>query len=178
MTIPVATRLRIEPLLMSDAAELFAARSDPQAMAFWDGPPDTDPSQTAEVIKLLLQDVHKGTAFYWSARLRSDGSLVGVCDLSEIQHGQSAGIGFMLMRRFWSLRYGEEVVRCLLAEALKMGLKSVSARIHSANFRSRRLLLKTGFRLVAKRPSLEIRPGVYRDCEWYELELAPKVAAG
>ena len=98
MSHPYTARLRLEPLMSSDADELFAVRGDPEAMAFWDGPPDTSPSQTAEVIKTLSEEVRGGTALHWAARLRSDGSMVGACDLSEIRNGESADIGFLLLR--------------------------------------------------------------------------------
>jgi len=47
-------RLILGPLTPSDSEELFAARRDQEVMAFWDGPPDTTPSETAAIVELLL----------------------------------------------------------------------------------------------------------------------------
>jgi RimJ/RimL family protein N-acetyltransferase len=69
------------------------------------------------------------------------------------------------------LGFGCEVVRCLLAHAESLGLKSVTARIHSGNVRSRILLLRTGFQLVEQQRRYEIRPGVFRDCQRFEIRL-------
>jgi RimJ/RimL family protein N-acetyltransferase len=133
-------------------------------MEFWDGPADATRSETAAVIRLFLADVHAGKAGHWTVRLRRDESFIGVCDLSEIREGESADVGFMLLRKFWGLGLGREVVRCLLAHAESLGLRLVTARLHGGNTRSRILLLHTGFQLVEVIPDYEIRPGVFREC--------------
>src|SRR5271168_1327980 len=102
-------------------------------MEFWDGPPDATRSETAGVVGLLLSDVRSAGAQYWIIRLRQDESFVGVCDLSEIRNGESADAGFMVLRKFWGLGFGSEVISCLLTHAKTLGLKLVTARIHCGN---------------------------------------------
>ena len=166
-------RLILGPLTPSDSEELFAARGDQDVMAFWDGPPDTTPSETAAIVELLLADVSLGTAQFWCLRLQHDASFVGICDLSEIRDGETADIGFMILRRFWGMGFGREIVRGLLAHATSLGLKRILARIHTGNARSRQLLLASGFQLVTPSQSYEIRPGIFRDCELYVAGLLP-----
>ena len=108
-----------------------------------------------------------GTAQYWCVRLQHDASFVGICDLSEIRDGETADIGFMILRRFWGMGFGSEIVRGLLAHATLLGLKRILARIHTGNARSRQLLLISGFQLVTPSQRHEIRPGIFRDCELY-----------
>jgi len=151
--------------------DLFGARGDPEVMEFWDGPPDATRSETIAIVGILLSDVLSGTARYWTIRLGHDGSFAGVCDLSEIRNGESADIGFMLLRSFWGLGFGGEVVRRLLVFAKSLGLKLVTARIHAGNTRSERLLLRTGFQLVEVISNYEIRPGVFRGCLRFEATL-------
>ena len=129
-------RLILRPLTPSDSEELFAARGDQDVMAFWDGPPDTTPSETAGIVELLLADVRLGTAQYWCVRLQHDASFVGICDLSEIRDGETADIGFMILRRFWGMGFGSEIVCSLLALATSLGFKRILARIHTGNARS------------------------------------------
>jgi ribosomal-protein-alanine N-acetyltransferase len=164
-------RLILRPLAPSDSTDLFAARCDEEVMEFWDGPPDAIPSETAAIVDLLLADVQSGTAKYWAIVLRQDDSFIGVCDLSEIRESVSSDLGFMLLRKFWGFGFGREVVRCLLTYAKSLGLKSVTARIHSENARSRILLLRTGFQLVEEVRRYEIRPGLFRDCLRFETRL-------
>jgi ribosomal-protein-alanine N-acetyltransferase len=164
-------RLMLRPLAASDSNDLFAARCDEEVMAYWDGPPDANPAETAAVTELLLAEMRSGTSIYWAIRVREDETFIGVCDLSEIRHGESADVGFMLLRKFWGLGFGGEVVRCLLSCGKSLNLKVVTARIHSGNARSRLLLLKAGFQIVDEIPRYEIRPGVFRDCVRLEINL-------
>jgi len=161
-------RLILRPLAESDSDDLFGARGDGEVMEFWDGPRDATCSETAAVVGLLLAAVHSGTARYWTIRLRPGEIFAGVCDLSEIRDGESADVGFMLLREFWGSGVGQEVVRCLLTHAKSLGLRLVTARIHSGNTRSRLLLARAGFQLVESIPNCEVRPGVFRDCLKFE----------
>lgn len=164
-------RLILLPLTEADATDLFRARGDAEVMEFWDGPPDVTPSETTAIVDTLLSDVRSGAAKYWTIRLLHDGSFAGVCDLSEIQNRESAEIGFMFLRMFWSMGFANEIVGCLLDYAKSLGLKRVTARIHAGNIRSQRLLQRTGFRLVQLLSKYEIRPGVFRDCLRFEATL-------
>jgi RimJ/RimL family protein N-acetyltransferase len=170
MTTLLTERLVLQPLTALDSRELFAARGDREVMAFWDAPQDATHLETTSVLERLLAEMENGTAQHWSARLQKDASFVGVCDLSDIR-SDTADIGFMLLRKFWGLGFGSEIVHSLVVHAESLGVRTLSARIHSANTRSRALLLRAGFRPVKLRPRYEIRPGEFRDCEWFEAEV-------
>ena len=161
-------RLILNPLTSQDAFDLFAVRSNPQVMAFWDWPADASPAVTAAIVEQMLQDVASGDAYYWTVRLRSDASFVGLCDLSDVQAHASVDIGFMLARRFWGVGPAQEAIACVLDQARALGLKSVRARVHSANERSARLLKRAGFTAVETIQDFEIRPGVHRACTRFE----------
>jgi len=70
-------RLILRPLTASDSADLFAARSDDEVLAFWDGPPDADFSETAAIVSLLLADGEKRRSRDRAARVRI--SSLGLC---------------------------------------------------------------------------------------------------
>ena len=164
-------RLMLRPLTASDSDDLFGARRDEEVMAYWNGPPDANPAETAAVTELLLAEMRSGASIYWAIRRSEDEAFVGVCDLSEIRQGESADVGLMLLRKFWELGFGGEVIRCLLSRAKSLGLKRVTARIHCENVRSKLLLLRAGFQIVDEMPGYEIRPGVFRDCLRLESQL-------
>jgi RimJ/RimL family protein N-acetyltransferase len=50
-------------------------------------------------------------------------------------------------------------------------LASVRARIHADNERSARLLTRAGFPEIDLLPRVEIRPGVFRDCRLFAIDL-------
>jgi hypothetical protein len=64
-------------------------------MTFPDWPADGDPTVTADIVKMMRDDVAGGTTHSFSIRARDDYGFVGLCDLSEVKTGR-AGIGFML----------------------------------------------------------------------------------
>jgi RimJ/RimL family protein N-acetyltransferase len=163
----LTSRLVLNDLTLDDAFDLFAVRGDAEAMAYWDWPADPNPGVTRMLVSEMLQEASEGHARYWTLRLRSDFTFVGLCDLSELHPEKSADLGFMLMRRYWGQGLAQEAVTAVLAFAQQLGLRSVHARVHEDNERSVRLLERTGFVATQFVPHLEIRPGVFRDCRGF-----------
>ena len=54
-----------------------------------------DPTVTADIVKMMRDDVAGGTTHSFSIRTRDDYGFVGLCDLSEVKTGR-AGVGFTL----------------------------------------------------------------------------------
>ena len=170
MPILSTPRLTLHPLTLEDAGDIFEVRGDPEAMAFWDWPNDESLAATAAIVDQLVGEAAAGHALYWVVRQCQDGRFVGLCDLSELR-GPQADIGFMFVRRFWGLGFAQEAVLCILAQARALGLPSVRARIHRDNDRSARLLARAGFHEIDLLPRVEIRPGVFRDCRLFAIDL-------
>lgn len=164
MTALLTPRLTLNELTLEEAPDLFEARGDPHVMAFWDWPADPTPDVTRAVVADMLHEVSAGHAKYWTLRLRADGTFVGFCDLSELQRGDSADIGFMLAHRHWGQGLAQEAVLAVLEHAREVGLCGVYARVHEENERSLRLLERVGFVEIEAIPHVEVRPGVFRNC--------------
>jgi RimJ/RimL family protein N-acetyltransferase len=163
-------RLSLEPFVLADADDLFSIRGDPLAMAHWDWPGDTDMEQTRAVAHTLVEDMRRGVGIYWTVRTIG-GEFVGVVDLSELT-ADRAELGFMLRRDRWGQGYASEGVGAAVAEAWKLGLATLTARIHAGNVRSMSLLRRLAFVEVGAGP-VEIRPGVTRECRFFELHPPP-----
>jgi ribosomal-protein-alanine N-acetyltransferase len=169
---PPTSRLRLAPLTQADAEEIFRIRGDADAMRHWDWPQDESPGETATVVEGMLREVAAGEARHWTLRLKSGNRFVGICDLSDLRAGSAtAEVGFMLAREFWGRGLAREAVEALAAEARGMELTSLSARIHSANTRSARLLLGMGFSIVGAEYEMQVRPGVFRYCTNFVADL-------
>jgi len=164
-------RLVLNELAPEDASDLFAVRGDPEAMAFWDWPADSDVAVTAVNVHQMLEEVRAGHAKYWTVRLRIARAFVGMCDLSQLRPSQSADLGFLFVRRYWGRGLAQEAVGRILDYARDIGLKYIYARVHDQNERSIRLLDRLGFSEAKAMPQLEIRPGVFRDCRRYDKRL-------
>jgi ribosomal-protein-alanine N-acetyltransferase len=165
------SRLVFIELALDDAVDLFAVRGDPVAMAYWDWPADPNPGVTRALVTGMLQEASAGRAKYWTLRLRSDRTFVGLCDLSELRPGKPADLGFMVVRQHWGQGLAQEAVTAVVGYAREFGLTSVHARVHKDNERSVRLLERTGFVETQLIRHFEIRPGVFRDCRSFTIVL-------
>jgi ribosomal-protein-alanine N-acetyltransferase len=160
-------RLSLKSFVLADAQDLFTIRGDPAAMAHWDWPGDTEIDQTRAVAQVFVDDMKREQSSYWTVRTRPGGAFVGVVDLSDQANGR-ADIGFLIKRALWGQGYASEALSVMIDEAWTIGLDLLTARAHADNDRSTRLLNRLGFRATAVRP-VEIRPGVTRDCRFFEL---------
>jgi RimJ/RimL family protein N-acetyltransferase len=167
MTTLHSERLALVPFSNTDADELFVIRGDAEAMRYWDWPADRTIDETRSVALQMLDDVARGAAEIWTARLASDGAFVGVFDVSEIA-GAKGDLGFMVVRAFWGKGYAYEAASRIIAHAWTRGLTRLEARIHAGNNRSLRLLERLGFEAHETR-DIEIRDGVMRRCQFFSL---------
>ena len=117
MSVLLTPRLVLNELALDDASDLFAVRGDPEAMTYWDWPADSDRSVTRTLVVGMRQEASDGRAKYWTLRLRSDRTFVGLCDLSELRPEDSADLGFMLVRRHWGQGLALEAVMAVLSYA-------------------------------------------------------------
>ena len=160
-------RIAFTQFALSDANELFQIRGDEEAMRYWDWPADKTLGDTEQVAREMLDDASTGAAKIWTVRL-SDGTFVGIVDLSAIASGE-ADLGFMIRRDHWGKSYAFGACMLVIMNAHAMKLRRLKARIHADNQRSRKLLQRLGFSPVETR-AMEIRPGVTKACEFFVLD--------
>ncbi len=165
-------RLKLEPLLASDADHLFPIMGDPEVMAYWDVPEVDDPDLVADIVRSQVETMADGKALYWAMRTLVAGEFVGSCDLSEIdRRRRRAEVGFMLGREAWGQGYALEAMSTVVAFAASNGLRRLTARTHLGNRRSEALLQKLGFREEGLLRGHVLRDGERRDCRVFGLLL-------
>ncbi len=165
-----SVRQRLYPFARRDVDELYLIRGDIEAKAFWDWPADCNLDDTLAFAENMLGDVKAGVSLHWTARLKSTNKFVGIFDLSELGATEDAELGFMVERSQWGQGLASEACAAVLDEAWSMGCNRVKARIHSGNRRSLRLLRHLGFQPPEISSAvLQIRPGVSRECLFFEL---------
>lgn len=165
-------RLRLAPLLASDATHLFPIMGDPEVMAYWDVPELDDPDLVAAIVQNQVDAMAAGKALYWSMRTLAAGDFVGSCDLSEIDRWhRRAEVGFMLGREAWGQGYALEAMQTVVAFAAGAGLRKLTARTHLGNRRSEVLLQKLGFVEEGLLRGHILKDGERRDCHVFGLLL-------
>lgn len=139
-------RLRLEPIDVRHADDLFALYQDP-AVAEWYGRWTRDQVRQ-EVAGIadgwLVDGVHK-----WMAYERVTGESVGRGGLSRkhVDGRERLELGWVLHRRFWGQGYATEMGRAGLAFAFdELGADEVVSFTEVHNHRSRAVMERLGFR--------------------------------
>lgn len=165
-------RLRLEPLVATDATHLYPIMGDPEVKAYWDVPEADDPDLVAEIVEGQVGGMQDGRALYWAMRTLPDREFVGSCELSEIdRRHRRAEVGFLLGQDAWAQGYALEAMRTVVAFAATHGLRKLVARTHLGNRRSEALLENLGFAEEGLLRGHILKDGERRDCRLFGLLL-------
>jgi ribosomal-protein-alanine N-acetyltransferase len=165
-------RLRLAPLTIDDAEQVFPLMDDPEVMAYWDSPEVDDPDLVAEIVARQVAQMEDGLATYWSIRSLEDGVFIGVCDISEIDwRHKRAELAFMLDPETSGQGFGLEAMRAVVVHAASTGLSKLTSRTHLGNRRSETLLEKLGFTQEGLLRGHAVHKGQRRDYRLYGLLL-------
>ena len=157
-------RLILRPQNLTDAPDLFAILSDPEAMRFWHRPAISRLAVVEELMREQQAAMAEGLCRYWTVRL--NGNAIGSVDLSLIQNG-SAELGFLLRPDHWGTGLASEAVGAVVAQGLgALRLTRLAAVVQTANRAAARVLEKNSFAIVEARVVL-LADGQKKDCAFY-----------
>ena len=74
-------RLRLRPLLPTDAPAVHALHADPVGMRYWSTPPWTDPAEADALIARDAAALAAGDFIRLGLERRADGRFIGLCSL-------------------------------------------------------------------------------------------------
>jgi RimJ/RimL family protein N-acetyltransferase len=142
------SRLRLRPVAVRDAGDLFAIFSDPMVMRYWNTPPWTRPEQASEMIEREAAGLAAGTSVRLAVVRAGDGALVGTFSLFALdEQSRRAEIGYALASSAWGQGYAHEAGRAVIRHAFGvLGLNRLEADIDPRNEASARVLERLGFR--------------------------------
>jgi [ribosomal protein S5]-alanine N-acetyltransferase len=147
-------RLRLRPMVASDAAALHSCYGDAEAMRFWDFSVSRDPAHTAErLADSLAVDPrwHRG----WAVILKSSDAFIGYVNYHrrDPRHHRLE-VGYILARRYWQQGLMSEAMHAFLEYCFgRLETHRVEAEIEPENVGSICLAQQLGFQ----------REGVLRD---------------
>lgn len=146
-------RLLLRQFTGADVESLVALDADPEVMRLLTGGRPT-PREVVEheLLPALLQDYDRFAAFgRWAAIELATGEFVGWFALRppEGGKGDEVELGYRLRRSVWGRGYATEGSRALVDKAFAdLGVERVYAETMAVNTASRRVLEKTGLRLL------------------------------
>ncbi|MFB7663250.1 GNAT family N-acetyltransferase [Kitasatospora sp. NPDC056138] len=150
---PVLTeRLELRAVGPADLAALYAITSDP---ATWRHHPEgrhTAPGVTERWIERCTEHRESTGVSYWMARLRSDGTVVGVGG-AQRQNPGFWNLYYRLAPAHWGNGYATELCRAAIRTAVRQDPDlPVVAWIHAHNTASRAVAARLGLRDLGLRP--------------------------
>ena len=160
----VTSRLVLRPLRLSDSAEVFAYRSDPEVARFqmW------DPRDVKEVHSFIedLRDLRPNTPDTWyqlAITLRESGLLIGDCGLHfPLKEPSQVEVGITLAPAHQRQGYATEALERVMEYLfVSLGKHRIYARVDPRNEASMALLERVGMRKEA-----HLRESVWNKGEW------------
>ncbi|RYF88526.1 MAG: N-acetyltransferase [Chitinophagaceae bacterium] len=141
-------RLLLRAVDATDAAALFALRSNPAAMQFVDRPRFEKQEEAVELVATMQRNVETNTGITWAIALKEEpAAMIGTIGLWRfIKEHYRAEIGYMLLPAFWKKGYMKEASDAVIKFAFNsMNFHSIEANINPHNLASEALLQKSGF---------------------------------
>lgn len=140
-------RLRLQAPRLEDAEEIYAAyATDPEATRYLLWHPHANVEETRSFLRGRVSALARGaTDFYWTVRLRDEGTLIGAVALGI--DGFKANLGYVLARAHWRRGYATEAVGAVTDWARQQPeIWRVWAECDVDNPASARVLEKIGLR--------------------------------
>jgi [ribosomal protein S5]-alanine N-acetyltransferase len=148
-------RLLIRQLTFNDTQEIFALRSNKEAMAFIDRPLDESPDDSRLRIQKINESFETNDSITWGITLNGENIVVGTIGYWRIDKEHHRGeIGYMLHPRMQGKGIMQEAITAVIRYGFDaMQLHSIEANVHPGNQASIKLLERNRF----------VREGYFRE---------------
>ncbi len=145
-------RLRLQPFTAGDGDDLFRLYGDARVMAIRKIGVQTRAGSEARLAEILEHWTRRGFGLM-AVRERESGRFLGECGLREMAAEASPiELSYGLIPEVWGRGLASEASRAVLDWGFgDLGLDAIHAVARADNHRSRRVMEKLGFRLLAER---------------------------
>ncbi|MFJ6701045.1 GNAT family N-acetyltransferase [Streptomyces sp. NPDC091272] len=148
-------RLVLRPFTGSDTDvdHLFALDNDPEVMRYINGgrPTTREEIRTRTLPRLLHDHPGLGTRGYWAAEDRASGAFLGWFEFRPVDDHSATTVelGYRLNRTAWGSGRATEGARALVRKGFTdLGVQRVTANTMAVNTGSRRVMEKSGLKLL------------------------------
>jgi ribosomal-protein-alanine N-acetyltransferase len=141
-------RLTLRQLVISDANEIFALRSDGNVNKYLDRKPSKSIDDAKTFIQAIDENIQRNNSIYWAITLNGSDKLIGtICLFDFSDDNLKAEIGYELLPDFQGKGIMQEAASKVIDFGFQhIGLNSIEAYTHSENQSSTRLLEKFNFK--------------------------------
>jgi ribosomal-protein-alanine N-acetyltransferase len=102
-----------------------------------------------DLLNRKIEENKAGIGYYWIARNKENGKLVGAMNVNKMRLFDKMQIGFQISRKFWNQGYGSELCQAVLKHIIEdKKYPEIYAVFELKNSASRRILEKCGFNFL------------------------------
>jgi len=140
-------RLVLRQLIITDAEDVYALRTNKDVTKFIDRPPSRSKGDGLAFVNRITNSVRDNSVIYWVITLKDNPKLIGsICLWNFSKDHKIAEVGYELFPE----HQGKGIMSEALIEVLNFGFNfagfnSIEAFTHKDNLDSKNLLLKHGF---------------------------------
>jgi len=143
-------RLILRPMAEQDIPSMLRMFNDDEVREFLGGHPPRDKHS-------MLKSVRGRRETQWAITLKGTNEYIGEVHVPNIVEEYLGEIGYLFLREYWGNGYAQEAV-CAMIEHCKnaLQLKRLYAHVDDKNVRSKKLIEKLGFQLIAVLPEADM----------------------
>lgn len=140
-------RLRLRPVLESDAKEIFETFSDREALQYYGMEPLTSADEAPALINAFEKGYSSGSAIRWGIVRKEEDKLIGTCGFHNwSKSDRRTELGYELNRKYWHNGFMNEALKAIIHYGFNgMEFNRIAAVIRPENTSSRALVKKLGF---------------------------------
>lgn len=164
-------RLRLRPLSLRDARDMFAYAGDPEVARYTTWEPHQSLEDSRRFLRAVLQQRFLGQPVPWGIVELHSGRLLGTAGFVSWRPEQRrAEVGYAIARSHWNQGYVTEAMRRILEFGWReMQLHRIEARCLTENGASERVMQKIGMRYEGILRGQIYFKGQFRDVKMYAI---------
>lgn len=153
-------RLILRPRAEKDIPNMLKMFNNDEVREFLGSNPPRDEQSMVEMVR-------NRTETKWTVALKDKDEFIGDVMIPEIAEGYLGEIGYRFMKEYWGCGFAYEAVSAVIEHCKStLNLKRLFATIDNKNRKSKKLIEKLGFTLVAVLPESNLR-GRVTDVAYY-----------
>lgn len=170
-------RLKLRPLVMSDAEAMFAYTSVPASFQYLRRNAHVSVEEDREFVRDILEGYRLHLEFVWGICPQGTDGPIGTCRLFDLRPAEGrCEVSYLIHPAYQRRGIASEAVGGLIRYAFEeLDFQKVFARCAAANTGSERVMRKCGMTMEKKLPHCAELHGVWHDFLVYSIKRSEKV---
>lgn len=157
-------RVRLRPLTLADAEDMYAYASDEETVRYVFERHESLDDTRDNIARYFLAN----PAGKYAIELKAEGKMIGTIDIRPMPEHGIAELGYTLNRQYWGRGYMTEAAAALIALAFEqLGLEKVFAIHDVRNAASGKVMLRLGMQKEGVLRRHRIHKGEHLDMAYY-----------